>query len=180
MESLLAAVFSGGGASGTGSLLAALFGGFAGAVVTGGLTVWLEHCRHRRALRVAARLVAGELRTIESHLHIAVASGTWRELQAHSLTHTEWDEHRSAFAAQLPLERWSDLQIAYRLAGSISTAAAAHRESERLTHVEREEIETAAWAAGVAATALEIDSTVGKDGPGNPLVRAQRVRLRHP
>lgn len=179
MESLLPAVSGGYGLPATGSLLAALFGGFFGALVTGGITVWLEHRRQRHALRVAARLVAGELRTIESRLHVAAASGTWRELHAHALTHTEWDQQRSAIAAQLPLERWSDLQIAYRLAGAIS-AAAADRECDRLTRVEREELETAAEAARAAAGALEIDSTVGQDRPDNPLVRAQRIRLRHP
>ena len=75
----LVAVSGFAGAPVTGSLLAALFGGFAGALLTGALTVWLEHRRQRRALRVAARLVAAELRTIESRLHITVASGAWRE-----------------------------------------------------------------------------------------------------
>jgi hypothetical protein len=164
----------------TGSLVAALLGGFAGSLLTAALTFWLEHRRQRRALRVAARLVAGELRTIESRLHITVASGTWRVLHAHALTHAEWDEHRSAFAAHLPLERWSDLQIAYRLAGSISVAARARREDDRLTQVEREEIQTAAQAAGAAAAELELDSTAGKDGHGHPLARADRIRVRHP
>jgi hypothetical protein len=168
------------GAPVTGSLLAALFGGFAGALLTGALTLWLEHRRQRRALRVAARLVAAELRTIESRLHIAVASGTWRELRAHSLTHAEWDEHRGAFAAQLPLERWSELHTAYRLAGSISAATAFHRDSDRLTHIEREEIETAAQAAGAAAADLELDPTAGEGGPGHPFARSHRIRLRHP
>ena len=176
----LVAVSGFAGAPVTGSLLAALFGGFAGALLTGALTVWLEHRRQRRALRVAARLVAAELRTIESRLHITVASGAWRELRAHSLTHAEWDEHRSAFAAHLPLERWSDLHIAYRLAGSIGAAAALHRESDRLTQIEREEIETAAQAAGAAAAELELDSTAGEDGPGHPLARSHHIRLRHP
>jgi len=175
----LVAVFGFAGAPITGSLLAALFGGFAGALLTGALTVWLEHRRQQGALRVAARLVAAELRTIESRLHIAVASGTWRELRAHPLTHAEWDEHRGAFAAQLPLERWSELHTAYRLAGSISAAAASRRESDRLTQIEREEIETAAHAAGAAAADLERDSTAGKRG-GDPLARSHRIRLRHP
>jgi uncharacterized membrane protein (UPF0136 family) len=177
----LLAVFGGfAGAPVTGSLVAALLGGFAGSLLTAALTLWLEHRRQRRALRVAARLVAGELRTIESRLHITVASGTWRELHAHALTHAEWDEHRSAFAAHLPLERWSDLHTAYRLAESISRAARARREDDRLTQLEREEIETAARAAGATATELELDWTADKDRGGHPLARAHRIRLRHP
>ena len=160
--------------------MSVLLGGFAGSLLTAALTFWLEHRRQRRALRVAARLVAGELRTIESRLHITVASGTWRELHTHALTHAEWDEHCGAFAAHVPLERWSDLQTAYRLAGSISVAAGARREDERLTQVEREEIETAAQAAGAAAADLELDSAADKDGHGHPLARAHRIRLRHP
>jgi hypothetical protein len=159
--------------------LAALFGGFAGALLTGVLTVWLEHRRLRRALRVAARLVAGELRTIEARLHMTVAGGTWGELHTFGLTHSEWDEHRSAFAAQLALERWADLQTAYHLAGSITATAASHRESDRLTQIEREEIETAAHAAGAAARTLEMESTPDGHGRhGHPLARAHHIRLR--
>src|SRR5438105_7326663 len=74
-------------------LLAALVGGFAGALVTGGLSAWHEHRRDRRMLRAATRLVAGELRTIESRLQVTAASGTWRELRRRPLAHEEWDEH---------------------------------------------------------------------------------------
>ena len=162
------------------SLLAALVGGFAGALVTGGLSVWLEHRRQLRGLRAAARLVAGELRAIESRLHVAVASGTWRELRVRSLTQGEWDQHRSAFAAQLPTERWSDLQTAYRMVGSISAAAHLHQESDRLTQVEREELATAAQAAGAVAAALEMELAGRDDGPGRPLGWAHRILPRHP
>jgi hypothetical protein len=104
-------------------LLAALVGGFAGALVTGGMSAWHEHRRNRRTLRAAARLVAGELRTMESRLHAAVASGTWRELRARPLGHGEWDEHRAAFASHLPLEPWAELDHTYRLMDSINAAA---------------------------------------------------------
>jgi hypothetical protein len=161
-------------------LLAALVGGFAGALVTGGLSLWLEHRRQRRALRVAARLVAGELRTIESRLHVVVGSGTWRELRVRSLAHGEWDEHCSAFAAQLPLERWSDLHSAYGLVASVNLAARLHEELDRLTEVEREVLETAAQSAGAAAATLETKSLAGANGPGRPHGRAQRMLLRHP
>jgi hypothetical protein len=162
------------------SLLAALVGGFAGALVTGGLGVWVEHRRRLRALRAAARLVAGELRAIESRLHGAVASGTWRELRARTLAHGEWDQHRAAFAAQLPLERWSDLQTAYGLVESITAAAHLHTDSDRLTQVEREELVTAAQMAADVAAALEIDSAAGEHRAGRPLARAHRILVRHP
>jgi len=162
------------------SLFAALVGGFAGALVTGGLSAWREHLRHRRALRVAVRLVAGELRTIESRLHVAVGSGTWRELRTRSLAHGEWDEHRSAFAAEFPLERWSELLIAYGHVGSVNADARLHEESERLAEVDREVLEAAAQSAGAAAAALETGDVAGSGGPGRPHGLAQRVLLRHP
>jgi hypothetical protein len=162
------------------SLLAALVGGFAGALVTGGLSVWVEHRRQLRALRAATRLVAGELRAIESRLQGAVASGTWRELAARSLAQGEWDQHRGAFAAQLPLERWSELQAVYGLVESISAAGHLHAESDRLNQVEREELVTATQMAAAAADALETDSAGGEHRPGRPLGRAHRILLRHP
>ncbi len=122
----------------------------------------------------------GELRAIESRLQGAVASGTWRGLAARSLAHGEWDQHRGAFAAQLPLERWSDLQIAYRLVESITAAAHLHAGSDRLSQVEREELVTAAQLAAAAADALETDSAGGEHRPGHPLGRAYRILLRHP
>ncbi len=144
------------------------------------MSAWHEHLRNRRALRVAVRLVAGELRTIESHLHVTVASGNWRELRARSLSHGEWDEHRDAFAAHLPQRRWADLDAAYRLIDSVNAAARAHRESERLAEVEREVLETAAQAAGAAAAALEAGSVPGEPGRDRARDRARRILLRHP
>jgi hypothetical protein len=162
------------------SLLAALVGGFAGALVTGGLSVWHEHLRNRRALRVAARLVAGELRTIESRLHVIVASGSWRELGTRSLAHGEWDEYRSSLAAELRVERWADLNTAYRLVGSVNAAAEPHHESERLTEIDRELLASAAQAAGSAAELLEAGSLAAADGPGGASRRAQGILFRHP
>lgn len=160
-------------------LLAALVGGFAGALVTGGLSAWHEHRRSRRALRAAARLVAGELRTIESRLHLTVASGTWRELRRRPLAHDEWDEHHSSFAAELPLEGWEDLDAAYRLVRSVNAACQLDRESERLTDVDRELLESAAQATDFAAVLLEAGSLAGADGPGRASRRAQGILLRH-
>ncbi len=162
------------------SLLAALFGGFAGALVTGGITLWRERGRRRRGLRVAVRLVAAELRTIELRLHIAAASGSWHELRAHPLAHAEWDEHRSAFAAQLPLERWSQLHSAYRLAAVITLTADARQDSDRLTLLEREELETGAQAAGAAVAAIDGDSPMGEEDVGHLLLRSHHIRARHP
>lgn len=142
--------------------------------------MWRERVRNRRTLRVAARLVAGELRTIESRLHVTVASGTWRELGTRSLMHGEWDEHRSSFAAQLPLERWGDLDTAYRLIASVNAVAQPRQESERLTEVERELLESAAEAAGAAAALLEAEPLTDAGGPGGASRRAHRILLRHP
>jgi hypothetical protein len=161
-------------------LLAALMGGFAGALVTGGLSAWHEHRRNRRALRAAARLVAGELRTIESRLHAAVASRSWRELAARPLGHGEWDEHRGSFASQLSLERWVELDGAYRLVHSVNAAAGRRAESERLTEVDREVLETGARSAGSAAALLEAGSLTGADRPGGAARRTRRPMLRHP
>jgi hypothetical protein len=160
--------------------LAALVGGFAGALVTGGLSVWHEHLRNRRALRAAARLVAGELRTIESRLHVIVASGSWRELGTRSLAHGEWDEHRSSLAANLPVERWADLDTVYRLVASVNAAAQPHHESERLTEIDRELLASAAQSAGSTAALLEAGSVADADGPGSASRRAQRMLFRHP
>jgi hypothetical protein len=161
------------------SLLAALVGGFAGALVTGGLSVWHERLRERRALRVSARLVAGELRTIESRLHVIVASGSWRELGTRSLAHGEWDEHHGSLAANLPVQRWADLDSAYRLVGAVNAAAQPHHESERLTEIDRELLASAAQSAGCAAALLEAASPAAADGPGSASRRAQRILFRH-
>jgi hypothetical protein len=161
-------------------LLAALVGGFAGALVTGGLSAWLEHRHNRRALRAAARLVAGELRTIESRLHTAVASGTWRELRARPLGHEEWDEHRGSCASHLPLEPWAELEHAYRLMDSINAAAGPRHESERLTELDRELLEAAARSAGSAAAMLEAGSLTGAGRSGGAARRAHRILWRHP
>jgi hypothetical protein len=160
-------------------LLAALVGGFAGALITGGLDAWHEHQRNRRALRAAARLVAGELRTIESRLHVTAASGTWRELRRRPLGHEEWDEHRGSFAAELPRERWADLDAAYRLVFSVNAACEPNRESERLTEVERELLESAAQATGSAAALLEA-SLAGASWPGGAAWRPERINVRRP
>ncbi len=162
------------------SLLAALVGGFAGALVTGGLGVWREHRRRLRALRAATRLVAAELRALESRLQAAMASGSWRELRARPLTHGEWDQHRGAFAAQLSLERWSDLQVAYSLVEAIGAAAHLHNESDRLTELEREELRSGVQATAAAATALEIGWATGEPRPGRPLRGMHRILPRHP
>jgi len=160
-------------------LLAALVGGFAGALVTGGLSAWHEYRRNRRALRAAARLVAGELRTIESRLHAAVASGSWRELNARPLGHGEWDEHRGSFASHLPPEPWAELDNAIRLMDAVN-AAARPRQSERLAEVDRELLEAAARSAGSAAALLEAGSLTGADRSGGAARRAQRILWRHP
>jgi hypothetical protein len=161
-------------------LLAALVGGFAGALVTGGLSAWHERQRNRRALRAAARLVSGELRTIESRLHVTAASGTWRELRKRPLAHEEWDEHRGSFAAQLPREGWADLDAAYRFVFSVNAACGPDRASERLTEVDRELLESAARAADSAATLLEAESLAGAERPAGAARRAQRIIARHP
>lgn len=131
-------------------------------------------------MRVAVRLVAAELRTVESRLHMTVASGTWRELRERALAHGEWDEHRGSFAAQLSLERWEDLEAAYRLIRSVNTAAQPHHESERLTEIDRELLETTADLVGSAAALLEAQPPANADGPGTPSRRLQRILLRHP
>jgi hypothetical protein len=161
-------------------LLAALVGGFAGALVTGGLSAWHEHRRDRRALRAAARLVAGELRTVESRLHSAVASGTWRELRARPLGHGEWDEHRGSCASQLPLEPWEKLEYIYRLIDSINAAAEPRGESERLSELDRELLETAARSASSAAAMLEAGSLTGAGRSGGAARRAHQILWRHP
>jgi hypothetical protein len=161
-------------------LLAALVGGFAGALVTGGLSAWHEHQRDRRLLRAAARLVAGELRTIESRLHVTAASGTWRELRRRPLTHEEWSEHRNSFAAQLPRERWADLDAAYRLVFSVNAACARDLESGRLTEVDRELLESAAQATNSAAALLETESLAGAAWPRGAARRRRRIIVRHP
>jgi hypothetical protein len=161
-------------------LLAALVGGFAGALVTGGLSAWHEHRRNRRTLRAAARLVSGELRTIESRLHAAVASGTWRELQTRPLGHGEWDEHRTSCASHLPPEPWEKLENAYRLIDSINAAAGPRGESERLTELDRELLETAARSASSAAAVLEAGSLTGAGRSGGAAQRAHRILWRHP
>ncbi len=96
------------------------------------------------------------------------------------MTHGEWDQHRGAFAAQLPLERWSDLHAVYGLVESISAAAHLHEESDRLNPVEREELVTATQMAAAAADALEADAAAGEHRRGRPLGRAHRILLRHP
>lgn len=161
-------------------LLAALVGGFAGALVTGGLSAWHEHQRNRRVLRAAARLVAGELRAIESRLHVTAASGTWRELRRRPLAHEEWDEHRGSFAGQLSREAWACLDAAYRLVYSVNAACAPDRQSDRLTEVDRELLESAAQATDSAARLLETESLAGSDRPRGAARRARRVIVRHP
>jgi hypothetical protein len=161
-------------------LLAAVVGGFAGALVTGGLSAWHEHQRNRRLLRAAARLVAGELRTIESRLHVTAASGTWRELPGRPLTHEEWNEHRNSFAAQLPRERWEELDAAYRLVFSVNAACELDLESGRLTEVDRELLESAARATNSAAALLEAESLAGAAWPGRAGRRRRRIIARHP
>lgn len=158
-------------------LFAALAGGFAGALATGSLSVWRERRRERSSLKVAARLVAAELRTIESRLHVTAGSGAWGTLQERPLPHDEWDAYHGAFASQLPLERWSDLQVTYRLIAAAGASAQLHPRSDRLTQADREQLEAAASAAGAAAEALE-----GRNGRGSrrAFARAQRLLLRHP
>lgn len=160
-------------------LFAALAGGFAGALATGSLSVWRERHREQSSLRVAARLVAAELRTIEARLRVAAGSGTWDTLRQRPLPHVEWDEYHAAFASQLPLERWSDLQVTYRLVTAAEASAQLHTRSDRLTHTDREELEATAAAAGAAAHALET-SCAGGRGSGQALRRAGRLMLRHP
>jgi hypothetical protein len=162
------------------ALFAALVGGFVGALVTGVLSAWHEHRRDRRALRVAARLVAAELRAIEARLHQTVASGTWRELTARSLAHGEWDEHRGSFAASYSLDRWANLDSAYRLVGTVNAAAAPRDESERLTELDRELLDSAARAVRSAAALLESEAAPHDDGPKKPSAALQRLLLRHP
>lgn len=125
-------------------------------------------------------MVAGELRTIESRLHVTAASGTWRELRRRPLGQEEWDEHRSSFAAQLPRERWAELEAAYRLVYSVNAACEPDRESERLTEVDRELLHSAAGATDSAAALLEAESLTGADGPGAAARWAQRIIVRHP
>jgi hypothetical protein len=159
-------------------LLAALVGGFAGALVTGGLSAWHEHRRERRLLRAAARLVAGELRTIESRLRVTAASGTWRELRRRPLAHEEWDEHRNSFAAQLPRERWAELDAAYRMVFLVNAASEPDLESERLTEVDRELVQSAAQATNSAAAMLEAESLAGAGWPDG-VARRRGIIVRH-
>ena len=159
--------------------MAALVGGFAGALVTGGLSAWHEHRRDRRLLRAAARLVAGELRTIESRLHVTAASGTWHELRRRRLAHEEWDEYRKSFAAQLPRDWWAELEAAYRLVFLVNAACEPDLESERLTDVDRELVQSAAEATNSAATLLEAESLAGPGWPGGAAPRRQRIIVRH-
>lgn len=160
--------------------MAALVGGFAGALVTGGLSAWHQHRRDRRMLRAAARLVAGELRTIESRLHVTAASGTWRELRRRRLAHEEWDEHRNSFAAHLPRERWAELDAAYRLVFSVDAACEPDLESERLTEVDRELLQSAAQAANSAAALLEAEALAAAGWPERAARRRRRIIARHP
>lgn len=125
-------------------------------------------------------MVAGELRTIESRLHVTAASGTWRELRRRPLTHEEWSEHRNSFAAQLPRERWADLDAAYRLVFSVNAACARDLESGRLTHVDRELLESAAQATNSAAALLEAESLAGAARPRGSARRRRRIIVRHP
>lgn len=157
-------------------LFAALAGGFAGALATGSLSVWRERRRDRASLKLAARLVAAELRTIESRLRATAGSGAWGTLRERGLPHDEWDAHHDAFASLLPLERWSDLQVTYRLIETAGASARLHPTSDRLSHADRDQLEAVATAAGAAAEALE-----ASDGRGAALVlaHAQRVLLRH-
>ena len=125
-------------------------------------------------------MVAGELRTIESRLHVTAASGTWRELRRRPLAHEEWDEHRNSFAAQLPHERWAKLDAAYRLVFSVTEACAPDRGSERLTEVDRELLESAAQATNAAAALLEAESQAGAGWSGGAAGRRRRIVVRHP
>jgi hypothetical protein len=125
-------------------------------------------------------LVAGELRTIESRLHVTAASGAWRELRRRPLGHEEWDEHRSSFAARLPPERWADLDAAYRLVFSVNAACAPDLESGRLTEVDRELLQSAAQATGAAAALLEAESLAGAGRAGGAARRRRRIIVRHP
>jgi hypothetical protein len=160
------------------ALLAALVGGFAGALVTGGLSAWYEYRRDRRMLRAAARLVAGELRTIESRLHVTAASGTWSELGRRPLAHEEWDEHRNSFAAHLRRERWAELDAGYRLVFTVNAACKPELESERLTEFDRELLQSAARATNSAAALLEAESLAGAGWRGGAARR--RIIVRHP
>ena len=125
-------------------------------------------------------MVAGELRTTESRLHATAASGTWRELRRRPLAHEEWNEHRSSFAAQLPRERWADLEGAYRLVFAVNAACAPDRESERLTEVDRRLLESAAQATDSAAALLEAESLAGAAWPGGASRRRRHIIARHP
>jgi hypothetical protein len=142
--------------------------------------MWRERRRNRRALRAAARLVAAELRTVQSRLHLTVASGVWRELSERGLAHGEWDEHRGSFAAQLSLERWEDLDSAYRLIRSVNAAAQQHQKSERLTAVDCELLDMTAESVGSAAALLEARSSANADGPRSAWRRTHRILPRHP
>ena len=125
-------------------------------------------------------MVAGELRTIESRLHVTAASGTWRELRRRPLAHEEWDEHRNSFAAQLPRERWAELDAAYHLVFSVNAACEPDLESERLTEVDRELLQSAAQATNSAAELLEAESRAGAGWPGGMARRRRRIIVRHP
>lgn len=125
-------------------------------------------------------MVAGELRTIESRLHATAASGTWRELRRRPLAHEEWDEHRNSFAAQLPREWWAELEAAYRLVFLVTAACEPDLESERLTEIDRELVQSAAQVTNSAATLLEAESLAGAGRPGGAARRRRRIIVRHP
>lgn len=125
-------------------------------------------------------MVAGELRTIESRLHVTTASGTWRELRRRPLAHEEWGEHRNSFAAQLPRERWAELDAAYRLVFLVNAACGPDLESERLTDVDRELLQSAAQATNSAAALLEAQSLAGAGWPRGAARRRRRIIVRHP
>ena len=125
-------------------------------------------------------MVAGELRTIESRLHATAPSGTWRELRRRPLAHEEWDEHRNSFAAQLPREWWAELEAAYRLVFLVTAACEPDLESERLTEIDRELVQSAAQATNSAATLLEAESLAGAGWPGGGARRRRRIIVRHP
>jgi hypothetical protein len=111
---------------------------------------------------------------------VTAASGTWHELRRRPLTHEEWSEHRNSFAAQLPRERWADLDAAYRLVFSVNAACAPDLESARLTEVDRELLESAAQATNSAAAVLEAESLAGAAWPGGAARRRGRIVVRHP
>jgi hypothetical protein len=88
-----------------------LIGVVIGALVTGGVTFFLEWRRERAALRAGLRLVGEELKDMLLEVQIMVDMRAWgppevRQGLGGRISHEQWDRHRDVFAAQLSPTDW--------------------------------------------------------------------------